>query len=156
LVSLPVPSDIKSYLAKNERIVKTEKSAEWEIYVTKKRAIFKKQGILGKEIVEASYHHISSIEYKKKSRIAYIILGIVVLTVLSLEGILVQDQFISLLFFLMGLLFVISIVLLAYLEKPKYTIHILGRKPIEVSAKLEGIIKTIREYQASARVGLRG
>ena len=53
-------------MTKDEKVIKTGMSREWEIYITNKRVIFRKGGIFGKEIVEASYRHISSIEYKKQ------------------------------------------------------------------------------------------
>lgn len=76
---LSIPSDIKSYLTLDEKMMKIEKSREWEIYVTDKRVLFRKGGILGKKIVEASYRHISSIEYKKESPWGYIITGLAII-----------------------------------------------------------------------------
>ncbi len=60
-----VPSDVESYLTPEEKMIKIGRSRKWEIYLTEKRVIFRKAGFLGKEIIEASYRHISSIEYKK-------------------------------------------------------------------------------------------
>lgn len=73
---MSIPFDIESYLTPDEKIVKIGKSRKWKIYITDKRVIFRKGGMFGKEIVEASYRHISSIEHKKKSPWGYIIVGL--------------------------------------------------------------------------------
>ncbi len=47
------PSDVLSYLTTDENLLQTEKSDDWEIYVTDKRVIFKKGGIFVAGIVIA-------------------------------------------------------------------------------------------------------
>lgn len=67
---MSIPSDIASFHQVLNKVMKIGKSRNWEIYVTNKRVIFRKEiggGVFGKEIVEAPYRHISSIEYKKES-----------------------------------------------------------------------------------------
>lgn len=73
------PPDIASYLTSDEEIMKIGKSREWEIYVTNKRVFLKKGGMFKKEIVEASYRHMSSIEYVKEMSWGNIITGIVLI-----------------------------------------------------------------------------
>ena len=145
------PSDVLSYLTNDENLLQTERSDEWEIYVTDKRVIFKKGGIFGKELVEASYRHISSIEYKKGSPLSLIITGIVVIALGLFQYYLWQGiEFIGTvslaLLIVFTLLGVISIVA-SFFIKPKFKIHVVGREPLTLSGKLEGIIKIIRQYR---------
>lgn len=159
---MSVPSDIESYLTPDEKMVKIGKSRKWEIYITDKRVIFRKGGILGKEIVEASYRHISSIEYKKQSPLVYIILGITSFVsavffvywfstiakspsyYLSGPTIFVLGEILGLLFVLIGTIIIVS----GLLKKPNFIIHIVGRNPLKISGKgLEDIIKIIRQYR---------
>jgi hypothetical protein len=151
---LSVPSDIESYLTQNEEIVRTEKSEGWEIYVTNKRIILRKHGIFAKKVIEASYRYISSIEYSKSIPIIRIVAGIVAIImslvwqrIPQLEPLnklfATSSWFIPLVIFVLGLVLILD----ALLVRPSYMIHIVGREPIVVSAKLEGIIRTIRQYQ---------
>ena len=150
------PSDVLSYLTADENLLETEKSDEWEIYVTDKRVIFKKGGIFGKELVEASYRHISSIKYKKGSPLSLIITGIVIIALgliqyNFLHGINVMGTNVigtmSLAFLIIfTLLGVISIVV-SFFIKPTFKIHVVGREPLTISGKFEGIIKIIRQYR---------
>jgi len=80
---LKAPSDVLSYLTSDEKLLKSEKIPfqSKEIYVTDKRIIIKE----GKGIVEASYRHISSIEYKKEGNVRVLIMGIISIDV-SLLG----------------------------------------------------------------------
>ena len=151
IIKKDAPSDVLSYLTNDENLLQTEKSDEWEVYVTDKRVIFKKGGILGKELVEASYRHISSIEYKKGSPLSLIITGIVVIALGLFQYYFWQGiEFIGTvsLALLIGLtlLGVISIVA-SFFIKPKFKIHVVGREPLTISGKLEGIIKIIRQYR---------
>jgi len=72
-------SDIASYLTPDEKVAIVGNSQK-EVYVTNKRLIIKKRGVFGgKEIVDASYRHISSIEYEKKIPLRYIVTGVSVI-----------------------------------------------------------------------------
>ena len=151
MINKDAPSDVLSYLTPDENLLQTEKSDEWEIYVTNKRVIFKKGGIFGKEIVEASYRHISSIEYKKGSPLSLIITGIVIIALGLVQYNFLQGRefigTISLAFLIVfTLLGVISIVVSFYI-KPIFKIHVVGREPLTISGKFEGIIKIIRQYR---------
>lgn len=145
------PSDVMSYLTSDENLLKNEKSAEWEVYVTDKRVIFKKGGILGKELVEASYRHISSIEYKKGSPFSLILTGIIfiVLGVIQynflhgMEFIGTISLALLIIFILLGILSIVA----SFFIKPTYKIHVVGREPLSISGKFEGIIKIIRQYR---------
>jgi hypothetical protein len=162
-ISLSTPSDIESYLTTDEKIIMMTKTA-WEIYATNKRLIFKKKRAFGgKEIIDASYHHISSIEYEKKMSVGYIISGICIaifaVAVLFLNprdpsswfgyGTLVSswiDVF-SIGLIILGL--ILTLIGVAHtLGPPILTIHIVGRKPIITSGKeLEEMIKITRKYE---------
>jgi hypothetical protein len=121
--------------------------------------------MFGEEIVEASYRHISSVEYKKHTLWVDIIAGIVAIVF----AFLVDDIF-SLVFSLflsprrfesfdlglLGLVFatffiIVGIASLVYgvlKSGARYTIHVVGRPPIPLSGKgLEDIIKIIRQYR---------
>jgi len=161
---LSIPSDIESYLTPDEKMMKIGKSREWEIYVTNKRVIFKKGGIFGKEIVEASYRHISSIEYKKQSPLGNIVAGLVLIVFGFVSGyyalleakkyspILYEElntlyAILAFLGFILAFFGIILIVAILFLS-PNFKIHIVGRKPLTISGKeLEEIIKIIRQYR---------
>jgi len=151
IINKNVPSDVSSYLTADEDILKTEKSEEWEIYVTNKRVLFKKGGIFGKELVEASYRHISSIEYKKASPLSFIIAGICLVlfgfiqyTFLSKNRFFEPISFwIQIVFILLGIVAIVASLFI----KPTFKIHVVGREPLTVSGKLEEIIKIIRQYK---------
>ena len=158
-MSLSIPSDIASYLTPDEKIMMMGKNGG-HIYATNKRLIFKNEGILGgKEIVEASYRHISSIEYGKKSSLGYVIAGIcvVVLTLVfrysfanfSLIFLVSWDwlNILAILLILLGVILIVIGVALSF-RPPVFTIHIVGREPIMLKGKkLEGLIKIIRQYR---------
>ena len=79
---MSVPSDIASYPTEEEKILKTGHAEGKQVFLTNKRIIFKTKDFLGgKEIVEASYRHISSIEYEKKISLGYVVAGIIVIVV---------------------------------------------------------------------------
>ena len=158
-----LPPDIESYLTKDEKVIKTGKSREWEIYITNKRLIFRKGGIFGKEIVEASYRHISSIEYKRQTPWGDIIGGVV----LIILGFFVDDilglfipiprytrlNYELLLIVLFVILGIISIVYGLVKIHAKYTIHVVGRQPLTVSGRgMEEIIRIIREYREKVQL----
>jgi len=161
-----VPSDIESYLTPEEKMIKIGSSRKWEIYLTDKRVIFRKAGILGKEIIDASYRHISSIEYKKRIPWENIIGGAFlvvfaffvddVLNLLlspltspnvrgvssDLSGVL---QIITVLFLLLG---IVSVAVGLLTIRGEHKIHIVGRSPLPISGKnLEDIIRIIRQYR---------
>ena len=122
-----------------------------EIYVTNRRVIFRRGGgfLEDKQIVEASYHHISSIEFSKYSRSGYILGGIIVLGftffVWWIGNIVKMPLWLTnILCLILGFLGV----LLFFVTPSKFfKIHIVGREPIMISGELEEIIKIIREYR---------
>jgi len=123
--------------------------------------------MFGKEIVEASYRHISSIEHKKKSPWGYIIAGlfcivfglVLVLYYLPRINTLLYSTFfyyrtfnlvnfiVAVLGFLLVIIGIIAIVYSLFLT-PEFKIHVVGRNPLKISGKeLEDIIKIIRQYR---------
>lgn len=154
---MSIPSDIKSYLTSDETLLKTGRNGEWEIYITDRRVIFKKNG-WGKKIIEASYRYISSIEYEKESRLGYIIGGVMLLIFAfgvwylfpSLFPILysMTRKIFSWLFDLIVLLLgLVGLALFFVNPQGKFKIHVVGREPLTVSGRLEEIIKIIRQYR---------
>ena len=162
---MSVPSDIESYLTPDEKMVKIGKSRKWEIFITDKRVIFRKGGMFGKEIVEASYRHISSIEYKKHTPWEDIIAGIVAIVLaffvddigsLIISLFLARSRVESLNLGLVWLVFTIFFLTVGIASSvygvlrsgARYLIHVVGRKPIPLYGKgLEDIIKIIRQYR---------
>lgn len=150
-----IPSDIQSFLTSDEKLLKTDNNKEWEVYLTNKRILLKKGGVFGtKEIVEASHKHISSIEYKKENPLLSIIAGIIcIIVALGLNQILNQSVFnrsipflgigVTAFFVIIGL----AVIILAFLKKPTFKIHVIGRNPITLSSKLEETFRIVREYQ---------
>lgn len=149
---MSIPSDIASYLTPDEKMMKIGRSREWDIYVTDKRVLFKKGGVFGKQIVEASYRHISSIEYKKESPWGYIIAGIFFIGFAFIAYNFIFEyeptmrSILTILSFIMGLMGIILIVASVFIT-PKFKIHVVGRKPLTISGKLEEIMKIIRQYR---------
>jgi len=167
MTSLSIPSDIASYLTPDEKVLMIRK-AKWEIYATNKRLILKKGGLFGKEIIEASYRHISSIEYGRRISLRWIVAGICV-AVFGTLGLLItlnfmfgnivgwltwygsdfRDQLQNLfsLPIICGAILILIGVALS-LRPPVFTIHIVGRKPIILKGKkLEELIKVVRQYR---------
>ena len=153
-----IPADIQSYLTTDEKVLKKSKSSNWEIFVTDKRALFKKGNFFGKEIVEASYKHISSIEFKKDNPLKLLITGIflVIASFVQFYYILSNPIFgtpnsvfllVSIVFLI--ILFLLGIVAIAssFFVMPKFKIYVIGRDPLTLEGKLEPIIKIIRQYK---------
>ena len=160
---MSIPSDIASYLTPDEKIVMIGRNGG-HIYATNKRLIFKTEWILGgKEIVEVSYRHISSIEYEKKISLRYIVAGICIIVLgllvnyfrpqstdnLYLFGMILSNwlNILSIVLGICGAILIIIGVLLS-LRPPIFTIHIVGRKPIELRGKrLEELFRIVRQYR---------
>ena len=154
-----VPTNIESYLTSNEKLLETSKSREWEIFVTDKRVLFHKNNIFGnKELIEASYKHISSIEYKKENPLLLIILGIFCfiigylfyyfVPIVNPDASIVGT--ISLIFYIiLGIVAIVS----AFFQQPKFKIHVVGREPLTLTGNLEPIIKIIRQYKEAVDIG---
>lgn len=150
---MSLPSDIESYLTPDEKMIKTGKSQEWEIYVTDRRVLFRKGGVFGKEIVEASYRHISSIEYKKENPLQYIVTGIFLIALAFILPIVLGDylqdlppETTYLLVFVVGIIGA-AVLIASFFIKPKFKIHVVGREPLTITGELEEIIKIIRQYR---------
>lgn len=160
---MTLPSDIASYLSKDEKMIKVGKIREGGIYVTNKRIILKKGGIFGKEIVEASYRHISSIEYKRQTPwgdiiggVALIILGFFMDDIFGLFIPLSRYTRPTIELLLIILFVILGVISIAYgLVKvdAKYTIHVVGRQPLPISGRrMEEIIRIIREYREKVQL----
>lgn len=73
---LSVPSKLAPYLVKGENILKEWVIRGQRIYATQYRVFFVVGGFLSKKIVEASYGHISSIEFTRERRLGRLIWAI--------------------------------------------------------------------------------
>lgn len=149
------PSDIQSFLTFDEKLLKTDNNNNWEIYLTNKRILLKRSDMFGsKEIVEASHRHISSIEYTKVNPFLSIIAGIIcIIVAIGLNYILDQPIFnLGIPFLGIGVAAIlviigVAVIILAFLKKPTFKLHIVGRNPITLSSKLEEIFRIVREHQ---------
>ena len=150
-----IPADIQSYLTTDEKVLKKSKSSNWEIFVTDKRVLFKKGNFFGKEIVEASYKHISSIEFKKDNPLKLLIIGIFLLVAnfvqlfyfsnnfQNISNLAILSTALLIILFLMGIVAIAS----SFFVTPQFKIYVIGRKPLTLEGKLEPIIKIIRQYK---------
>lgn len=161
-------ADIASYLTEDEEILKIAKNVQWgtkteifglegkgEIYVTNRRVIFKKGGgfLEGKQIVEASYYHISSIELTKESRYGYIVAGIVCLMFAYFVWWIGDELKLPNIWNFIPLIIAVLGIVLFFVTPPKlFKIHIVGRTPLIISGELEDIIKIIREYKEKVQL----
>jgi len=165
---MSLPPDIASYLTQDEKVVKIAENVNWgsakggigteskgEIYVTNRRVIFKKGGgfLEGKQIVEASYRHISSIELTKESRYGYIVAGIICLIFAYFVWWLGDILDFPILWNFIPLIVAVLGIALFFVIPPKhFIIHVVGREPLRVSSELEDIIKIIREYTEKVEI----
>ncbi len=176
-----LPPDLESYLAEDETVSKVAVDVKWtssesssdlslsgkgEIYLTNRRVVFKRGGgfLEGKEIVEVSYQHISSIELTQESRLGNILGGVFLLVVAvfgwwALNAFLIPVVEISaratpqyLIGFGCLILGVVGIALFFVTPAKYFKIHVVGRKPILISGELEEIIKTIRENREKVQL----
>jgi hypothetical protein len=167
-----IPSDIASYLTPDEKVIIVG-NPQREVYVTNKRLILKKKGIFGgKEIVDASYRYISSIEYEKEIPLRYIAAGVFVIVFglllnyfrpLIAQGWYLEGDILSNILYIistgLGIGGIILIILGVFLSlgPPVFTLHVVGREPIEIRGKgLEELIRVIRQYREETAVSEKG
>ena len=63
---MPIAQTVDRYFIENEEILKEWASKKWDsIYGTQHRVFFIKEGMFNKKFVEASYDHITSIEFSR-------------------------------------------------------------------------------------------
>ncbi len=165
----PIPSDIDSCLTPDERVV-VSGNAEKEVYVTNKRIILRKKGIFGdKKIVDASYSHISSIDYEKEvalrdmlAGVGFIILGLLVnyFRPTIVQGWFWEGNVLSNVLYIasigLGIGGIILIVLgvMLSLGPPVFTLHVVGREPIVFRGKkFEVLFKIARHYVEDTKLG---
>jgi len=148
---LSIPSDIASYLAPDERVLEKWRGGEWDVFATNNRIILRK-GIIGKQIVEASYAHISSIEYKSLWTLRQVLIGLI----LILAGPFLPEEFIIRMGLAPGLvsfliragLFIVGLILVLLSHRSGIKLHVVGRPdPISLPTNLEPMIKWIRQYK---------
>jgi len=147
---LSIPSDVASYLAPDERVLEKWRGGEWDVFATNNRIILRK-GIIGKQIVEASYAHISSIEYKSLWNVGQALIGAILIFV----GLFLPEEFmiriglVGLVSFLIraGSL-IVGLILVLLSHRSGIKLHVVGRPdPISLPTNLEPMIKWIRQYK---------
>jgi hypothetical protein len=168
----PIPSDIASYLTPEEKVVIVE-NAEKEVYVTNKRVILKKKGIFGeKKIVDASFRHISSIEYEKEISLRDIAAGIGLITLgllvyyfrpMITQGWYWEGDVLSNVLYIISIglgiggVILIAMGVLLSLGPPVFTLHIVGREPIELRGRrFEVLFKAVRQYREDTKASDEG
>lgn len=153
---MPTHHNVDRYFIDNEAVLKEWASKEWDgIYGTQHRVFFVKEGILNKKFIEASYGHISSIEFSRirpKVRLIcsiicfvsalfiYIFFGHYLYAFRYFRGLnnYILGGISFLVFF--GIVFLIWFII----GIKKFMIHVNGRKPIVVSKELSDLIKYVR------------
>ncbi|MCK4243812.1 hypothetical protein KAX03_03000, partial [Candidatus Bathyarchaeota archaeon] len=150
-----------SYLIANEKVLQSWKRGSWNIFATNYRIILKKKSFFSKEIVEASYNYISSIEEKISSDvlggIIFLIIGLTLLYLHLYPPIVfglynaMNDPLVSTVFLSTGLLFIGIGSLFLFERKRIFKFHIVGRDPIILPGKLEPMIRWVREYKQSSQ-----
>lgn len=131
-------SDIARYLVPDEKILEEWTDKNRKIYATNKRVLIKK----GRQVSDYSYSHISSIDYESKIRGGRIIGGIVLIIL-------------GIIMFINGpvgivigfLLIIIAIILFLTSFTRKTMVYVIGRDPIELSGKMESLLRWIRQYK---------
>ena len=148
---MSTPSDVASYLAPEEKVLEKWRGGEWDVFATNNRIILRK-GIIGKQIVEASYAHISSIEYKSLWNVGQALIG----AVLIFAGLLLPEEFIVRIGLVLGPVsfliragsFIAGLVLVLLSHKSGIKLYVIGRPDaISLPTNLEPMIKWIRQYK---------
>jgi hypothetical protein len=135
-------SDISQYLTPSERILQEWKTGSCDIYATNKRVIIEENG----KVSDASYSHISSVEYERHTHVSRII-GAIILIVI---GVVMSLSFSSIPILNIGgflLLLLISIILLLTSSSAKTKMYVVGREPIELSGRMESLLRWVRQYK---------
>ena len=147
--------DISSYLTPHERILKKWRDGSTNICATDKRIILERND----NIIDAPYHHISSIELKKtrsRVKIAFvalsIIIGVLLSTVDFFSFILIPPA-IRLIFPTIGLsLIIFAIILFIIPMGTKIKIHISNQEPVELSGNMKSMVRWVRDYKARIEI----
>lgn len=133
----------------DETIEHSGKIQDGDLYITNKRVILRR----GLIITEASYRHISSIEYEKPGISGYLLAGICIVAVAIILYVF-DTRLISMMLpnniFMAIIGFGILLIIVGFLIKssPSYKLYIVGREPIILKGhNLEDIIKVIRQYR---------
>jgi len=152
---MSVPSEIASYFTPEETLLKNWSSKGWNIYATQFRVFLYKKGIFSKQVIEASYEHISSIEFQRKRPLGGLFCAITsffggfifIYFDFEIRGYLPPFYFplflyLSLIFWIVGIL---SVVCFIFVAEEGFTFHIVGRSPITLPKELTEMVRFIRE-----------
>jgi len=146
---LSIPSDVASYLAPDERVLEKWRGGGWDVFATNNRIILRK-GIVGKQIVEASYAHISSIEYKSLWNVGQALVG----AILIFAGLFLPEEYIIRMgldglvsFLIQAGSLIVGLVLVLLSHTSGIKLYVIGREPISLPTNLEPMIKWIRQYR---------
>jgi len=130
--------DITKYLVPDEEILEEWTDKNRKIYATNKRVLIKK----GRQVSDYSYSHISSIDYESKIRGGRIIGGIVLIILGIIISINVPVGIV------IGFLpIIIAIILFLTSFTRKTMVYVIGRDPVELSGKMESMLRWIRQYK---------
>lgn len=153
---MSIPSEIASYLIPNETILKEWSTRDWNIYATQQRIFLIKRGFLSKQVVEASYAHISSIKFMSERRFGRLVVAILlfILSFVSFRlDLLIPPELISEVTLNIGIILGGSFILLGgglliwfvIGVDEFFTLYVVGREPITVSKELSDMIRFVRE-----------
>jgi len=150
---LSVPSEIASYFTSEETLLKQWSSKDWDIYATQYRIFLYKSGILSKQVVEAAYEHISSIELTRKRPLSRFASAIILFVTGFLLILLDPTQYYyyytgpPIYQYMAVVLFLVGVGFLAWfiIGIQGFTLHIVGRKPIVIPKELTEMVRFIRE-----------
>lgn len=138
---MSIPSEVTSYFTPDEIVLKQWRVKNLGIYATQYRIFLCKQGWLSKEVVEASYEHISSIELGKKRPLKRLASAVAAI----LLGVLLAFSPFFLVFSI--ILWITGVALLAWfiIGVQAFTLHVVGRRAITIPKDLGEVVRFVRE-----------
>jgi len=146
-------NEILPYLTSDETVLEEWKDGSRNIYATNKRLILTDR----RRVSDFSYSHISSIDYESKIRkgriiggIFLIIIGIIV-SITAYIGIIVFTPYFGIIALL--IIIIIAIILFLTSASKKTIIYVVGRDPVELSGKMDSLLRWIREYKTAIETG---
>jgi len=149
---LSVPSEIASFFTPGEILLKRWSVKGWNIYATQYRIFLCKNSVFSKQVIEAAYNYISSVELSRKRPLSRLISAIL----LFVTGYFLMmidptpryyytgpsiSHYMAMILFLIGIAFLVWFII----GVQGFTLHIVGRKPIITPKELTEMVRFIRE-----------
>jgi hypothetical protein len=149
-------SELDKYLIHEETVIKHWTFKGWKIYATSIRLILSKQGRFSRQIIDAPYRFISSVELGRQrplERMVGTIIFLIAGFVLMYLGYLLPDPYIvspqlrlplenlCYLFWFIGIVCIVWFLI----GVQQITLHVMGRKPIAIPRELTDVVNLIRD-----------